>query len=69
MIALSQYGDPLEELAGLVEERRELDAMISDLVSAARSRGTTWAALAGVFGLTRQAVTKRYAGSTTERQQ
>lgn len=60
VIPLSIYGDPLEELAALLTDRRELDREIAESVAAARAGGVTWAALAGAFGVTRQAVQKRY---------
>ena len=63
-VTLSTYGDPLEELAGYVADRRELDALIAESISAARAAGQTWTALAGVLGVSPQAVQKRYGRQT-----
>jgi hypothetical protein len=51
---------PLEELAEMVAERRELDAAIARTVAAARAAGETWPALARVLGVSPQAVQQRY---------
>ena len=60
VVTLSAYGDPLEELAGYVADRRELDALIAESIAAARASGQTWTALARVLGVSPQAVQKRY---------
>ena len=69
VIALSGYGDPLEEVAGLAAERRELETAISEAIYAARADGATWTALARALGVSPQAVQKRYGSSTIARQQ
>lgn len=50
----------LEDLAGYVADRRELEDLIAETVAAARAQGATWTALAGALGVTPQAVQKRY---------
>lgn len=57
---MSTYGDPLEELAGYVADRRELDELIAESIAAARASGQTWTTLARVLGVSPQAVQKRY---------
>ena len=57
---MSLYGDPLEELAGYVADRRELEALIAESIAAARASGVTWTALARTLGVSPQAVQKRY---------
>lgn len=54
----------LEELAGYVADRHELDGLIDDSVRAARAQGATWTALARVLRVSPQAVQKRYGRGT-----
>lgn len=61
-MTLSSYGDPLEELAAYVADRRELEELIGESIAAARAAGQTWTALARVLGVSPQAVQKRYGG-------
>lgn len=54
--------DPLAALRALVELRREAERQEAVLVRRARNRGASWAAIAAVLSVSRQAVHKKYGG-------
>lgn len=53
-------GDPIEGLAAAARARRELERLEGVQVRAARVRGLSWAEIATLLGVTRQAVHKKY---------
>lgn len=55
--------DPLGALSALAELRREVDRREALVVRRARVRGVSWAAIATILGVTRQAVHHKYGGS------
>ncbi len=55
--------DPVGALAALAELRREVDRREAVVVRRARVRGLSWAAIATLLGVSRQAVHRKYAGS------
>lgn len=55
--------DPLAALRALVELRAESERQEATLVRRARNRGASWAAIAQVLGVSRQAVHKKHGGS------
>ncbi|WP_375389869.1 hypothetical protein [uncultured Amnibacterium sp.] len=59
-VAAAESGDPLEVLRRIAQQRRELDRAEAIAVRRARVGGTSWAFIATVLGVTRQAVHKRY---------
>jgi len=58
----AQDDDPLGALAALAELRWEVDRCEA-LVVPPRERGVSWAAIATILGVSRQAVHHRYGGS------
>ncbi len=54
--------DPVGALAALAELRREVDRREAVVVRRARVRGLSWAAIATLLGVSRQAVHRKYAG-------
>jgi DNA-directed RNA polymerase specialized sigma24 family protein len=59
-VATAESGDPMEVLRRIAQQRRELDRAEAVAVRRARVAGTSWAFIAVVLGVTRQAVHKRY---------
>jgi DNA-directed RNA polymerase specialized sigma24 family protein len=59
-VATAESGDPMEVLRRIAQQRRELDRGEAVAVRRARVAGTSWAFIAVVLGVTRQAVHKRY---------
>lgn len=59
-------GDVVAALHALVELRRQTERREAVLVRRARARGLTWAEIATLLGVTKQAVHKRYGGSRRE---
>lgn len=53
---------PLDALRSLVAERRALDELVDEQVRVCAASGASWASIADVLGVSRQAVHKRYAG-------
>lgn len=70
MSALAQSvdddGDVVAALHALSELRRQTDRREALLVRRARARGLTWAEIAVLLGVSKQAVHKRYGGSRRE---
>jgi hypothetical protein len=54
--------DPLVGLDATVQLRREMERVEAVLVRRARNRGSTWAEIAGVLGVSKQAIHKKYGG-------
>jgi DNA-directed RNA polymerase specialized sigma24 family protein len=59
-VATAESGDPLDVLRRIAQQRRELDRAEAVAVRRARVGGASWAFIAVVLGVTRQAVHKRY---------
>jgi DNA-directed RNA polymerase specialized sigma24 family protein len=59
-VAVAESGDPLDVLQRIAQQRRELDRAEAIAVRRARVGGISWAFIATVLGVTRQAVHKRY---------
>jgi DNA-directed RNA polymerase specialized sigma24 family protein len=59
-VATAESGDPMEVLRRIAQQRRELDRAEAIAVRRARVAGISWAFIAVVLGVTRQAVHKRY---------
>lgn len=59
-VTAAEAGDPLEVLRRIATQRRELDRAEAVAVRRARVSGTSWAFIATILGVTRQAVHKRY---------
>ncbi|MBB6119079.1 helix-turn-helix domain-containing protein [Nocardiopsis algeriensis] len=57
--------DPITELAALAELCADLERRKAVLVRRARNDGVTWAAIATVLGVSKQAVHKKYGRSRT----
>ncbi|MEU4835223.1 hypothetical protein [Streptosporangium sp. NPDC023615] len=55
-------GDPMAGLAVTVEVRREMERLEAVLVRRARTTGRTWAEIAQVLGISKQAVHKKHGG-------
>lgn len=66
LVAQAEGDDPLRSLRALVELRREIDQKEAVLVRRARVRGVSWAAIALMLGVSRQAVHKKYGGRRRE---
>lgn len=54
--------DPVEGLAAAARARRELERLEAVQVRAARVKGLSWAEIATLLGVTRQAVHHKYRG-------
>ncbi|MBK5249124.1 MAG: helix-turn-helix domain-containing protein [Actinomycetales bacterium] len=65
--AADDDGDIVASLDALVRLRREADRREAILVRRARAQGLTWAEIAFLLGVSRQAVHKKYGGSRFER--
>ena len=59
-VATAESGDPMDVLRRIAQQRRELDRAEAVAVRRARVGGASWAFIAVVLGVTRQAVHKRY---------
>jgi DNA-directed RNA polymerase specialized sigma24 family protein len=55
--------DPVRALAALAELRRQVERQEEVAVRRARLRGLSWAAIATLLGVSRQAVHRKYTGS------
>lgn len=65
-VAQGEGEEPLHALRAIVERRREIEREEEVQVRRARNRGTSWAAIATVLGVSRQAVHKKYGGRRRE---
>ena len=54
--------EPIRALGATAEMRREIERIEAVLVRRARTRGLSWAAIATVMGVSRQAVHQKYGG-------
>ncbi|MGK5548515.1 helix-turn-helix domain-containing protein [Streptomyces sp. URMC 127] len=54
--------DPIEGLRAAHDVRREMERLEAVLVRRARTQGRTWAEIAEVLGISKQAVHKKYGG-------
>lgn len=54
--------DPLVALDATVQVRKEMERIEAVLVRRARNQGATWAEIAAVLGVTKQAIHKKYGG-------
>jgi len=59
-VAAAESDDPLETLRRIAAQRRELEQAEAIAVRRARVTGVSWAFIATLLGVTRQAVHKRY---------
>ncbi len=66
-LAAEDDDNVVRALAALTELRREADLREAVLVRQARAQSLTWAEIATLLGVSRQAVHKRYGGSRRER--
>lgn len=64
--AIDDDGDLFTALNALVRLRQEADRREAVLVRRARSEGLTWAEIAFLLGVSKQAVHKKYGGSRRE---
>lgn len=55
--------DALTALAATAQASGELERLASVLVRRSRQQGATWAQIAGVLGVSKQAAHKKYGGS------
>ncbi|MFC7328609.1 hypothetical protein [Marinactinospora rubrisoli] len=58
---------PLAALQAIAELRRELERREAVNVRKARAQGATWAEIAAMLGVSKQAVHKKYGGGRRER--
>jgi hypothetical protein len=63
LVSQAEDDDPLRALAALAGLRREADRREALVVRRARVRGVSWAAIATILGVSRQAVHHKYGGS------
>lgn len=54
--------DPLVGLDATVQVRKEMERVEAVLVRRARNQGRTWAEIAAVLGVSKQAIHKKYGG-------
>lgn len=67
LVARAEGDDgPLEALAAVATLRTDLDRREHLLVRRARAAGMTWALIADVLGVSKQAVHRRYGGGRRE---
>ena len=64
--AVDDDGDVFAQLGALVALRKEADRREAVLVRRARAEGLTWAEIAFLLGVSKQAVHKRHGGSRRE---
>ena len=62
LVARSGDDDPLQALAAVAELSREVNRTTAAVVRRARVRGASWAEIARVLGVSRQAVHQKYGG-------
>ncbi len=59
--------DPIDGLVAAAQARRELERLEGVQVRAARNRGLSWAEIAALLGVSRQAVHKKYGAGLLSR--
>lgn len=62
LVAQADGDDPLTALQALASLRKEVEQREAVLVRRAKVRGASWAAIATVLGVSRQAVHKKHGG-------
>lgn len=67
LVAQADGDDPLTALQALVSLRKEVEQREVVLVRRAKVRGASWAAIATVLGVSRQAVHKKHGGGFRDR--
>jgi len=67
LVAQADGDDPLTSLQALVGLRKEIEQREAVLVRRAKVRGASWAAIATVLGVSRQAVHKKHGGGFRDR--
>lgn len=67
LVAQAEGDDPVSALAALRALRTQLEQREAVLVRRARLRGVSWAGIATVLGVSRQAVHKKHGGSRRDR--
>lgn len=67
LLAQADGQDPLAALGAIASLRKEIERREAVVVRRARVRGASWAAIATVLGLTRQAIHKKYGGGWRDR--
>ena len=68
LLAQADGADPVAALAAVVALRVELERREAVLVRRARVRGASWAAIASVLGVSRQALHRKHGGGWRDRQ-
>lgn len=66
LVARAEDDDPLGALRALARLRREVDGREAVAVRRARAAGASWAAIATMLGVSKQAVHRRYGGRRRE---
>jgi len=66
LLAQVEGNDPLAALGALASIRKEIERREAVLVRRARVRGASWAAIAVVLGVSRQAVHRKHGGGWRE---
>lgn len=67
LVSQADGEDPLTALQALVALRKEIEQREAVLVRRAKVRGASWAAIATVLGVSRQAVHKKHGGGFRDR--
>ena len=67
LVVQAEDHDPLRALAAVAELHREVNRAEAVVVRRARLGGASWAQIARVLGVSRQAVHKKYGGSRFSR--
>ena len=62
LVAQADGDNPMDALRAVVALRREIEQREAVLVRRAKVRGASWAGIASVLGVSRQAVHKKYGG-------
>ena len=63
----SEPEDTLRELTQITKQRKQLERREATLVRRARNQGYVWEEIAGVLGVTKQAVHKKHAAGLVKR--
>lgn len=62
LVLATEDEDPLAGLDAAVRLRKEMERVEAVLVRRARNQGSTWVEIAGVLGVSKQAIHKKYGG-------